>query len=138
MRRMGALVLRPPLVPTRLQPQAVLQAVTDRSRAAVSAVVGVLIELIDLNQIVAKIDVNAIAAQLDVEAIIDQIDLDALVQHVMEDVDLPTIIRNSTGVMASESVLSMRMQGFAADERVSNIVDKLMLRQGTRKTQLRK
>lgn len=137
MRRMGALVLRPPLVPAALQPQAVLGAVTDRSRAAVSAVIDVLLELIDLNKIIAKVDVNAIAAQLDVEAVIDQIDLEALVQHVIEEVDLPTIIRNSTGVMASESVLSMRMQGFAADERVSNIVDKLMLRQGTRKTQLR-
>ena len=72
MRRVGALVLRPPLVPAALQPQAVLETVADRSRAVVSAAVDVLLELIDLNKIAAKIDVNAIAARLDLDVMIDR------------------------------------------------------------------
>lgn len=137
MRRVRAVVLRPPLVPAILQPQTVLQAIADRNRALVTAAVGAVLDLIDLNSILAKIDVNAIAARLDVAAMLDRLDLDALAQQLIEDVDLPSIIRNSTGTMASEGVLTMRMQGFAADERVGRVVDKLMLRRGARKTHVR-
>ena len=44
-------------------------------------------------------------------------------------IDLPGIIRSSTGSMASEGLREVRRQGIGADERVAHVVDRLLHRQ---------
>lgn len=187
-------VLRPPLVPERLQPMTWLQAKAQEGRVArvratpvlegiVPAVVpavldridltalvldrvklgqiidevdvnGIvervdlvrivdrlpidrIIERLDVDAIVARVDIDAVAARIDLDRVIERIDLAALAREVIDDIDLPEIIRESTGVMTSEAVVGMRMQGIQADERLSQIVDRVLLRNSQRKTQLR-
>lgn len=89
---------------------------------------------LDTDAIAARIDVDAIAARIDIERIIDRIDLAALTEDVMDSVDLPEIIRQSTGSLASESVLEVRLQSIEADQAVNRFVDRL-LRRGRRHTQ---
>ena len=93
-----------------------------------------VIAQIDLNKIAAGIDVNAIAARLDIDAVIDRIDLAGIANEVINEIDLPDIIRESSGAMASETVLSMRSRGIEADETVSRIVDRILLRRRARNT----
>jgi hypothetical protein len=60
--------------------------------------------------------------------VLDELDLAAVVDEVLDEIDLPDIIRESTGTMASDTVRNVRMQGVSADEAVTRIVDRLLLR----------
>jgi hypothetical protein len=88
-------------------------------------------ERVDLDAIVAAVDIDAIASRLDVEAVIDRLDLAGLAEQVIEAVNLPEIIRDSTGSMASEAVRGVRMQSIEADEAVGRVLDRVFRRRRT-------
>jgi hypothetical protein len=129
-RPVAGLVLRPPLVPTPLQPHTWLVALARQGHAfrerATPQVEAVLTQVID-----------GVVAHIDVNALLDRLDLNTMARQVVADIDLAEIIRDSTGTLASETVRGLRMQGIEADERVSRIVDKALLRRNVRKTQVR-
>jgi hypothetical protein len=127
----------------------------DVDRVVSRADLGEIIARIDLDELVGRVDVDAVARRLDLDAVLDRpdftamilrhLDLDALVEaflahidmvalaeEVIDGVDLPEIIRDSTGTMASDTVRGARMQGIAADEAVGRAVDRLLLRRGRR------
>ena len=85
-------------------------------------------ERVDLDALVREVDIDAVAARLDIDAVIDRIDLAGLAQEVMDALDVPALIRGSTASVASESVQDVRLQTIAADEAVSRVVDRLLLR----------
>jgi hypothetical protein len=143
------LALEPPLVPHAVRPRRLVEAATRRGRAErlaarraveqavavlVPAVVARLTELVpisdlikqsvDIDALVADVDIDAIAARIDVEAIIARIDLGALAEEVIATVDLPGIIRQSSGAMTSESVRGARMHAIEADRAVERLVDR--------------
>jgi hypothetical protein len=89
---------------------------------------------IDLDRIVARIDVDAVVAGVDLNAIVDRLDVVGIAEEVINEVDLPEIIRDSTGSMASQVVRDARMQSIDADEAVSRLVDRLLRRRGQRFT----
>lgn len=90
-------------------------------------------ERVDLDGIVATVDIDAVAARIDLDAVIERIDLAGLAQDVIAEVDLPEIIRESSGAMASDTVRGVRMQGIAADEAVARAVDRFRLRRSHRR-----
>ena len=94
-------------------------------------------ERVDLDAIVAGVDIDAIAARIDIDAVIARIDLVGIAQEVIDEIDLPEIIRESTGSMASETVRGVRMQGIAGDEALGRVVDRILLRRKARKTEAR-
>jgi hypothetical protein len=85
-------------------------------------------ERVDLDALVATVDLDAVAGRLDLAAVIDRIDLVGLAEDVIAEVDLPGIIRESTGSMASDTVLGVRMQSISGDEALGRAVDRLRLR----------
>lgn len=89
---------------------------------------------VDIDAIVTRLDIDAIAQRLDIGAVIDRIDLVALADEIIEGIDLPEIIRASTGTVASEVVRGVRLQTIDADEAVARIVDRLFLRRRRRAT----
>jgi len=89
---------------------------------------------IDLDAIVDRIDIDAIVARVNVEAVVRQVDLIALAEEIVEGIDLPEIIRESTGSMASDVVRDARMQSIDADEAISRLVDRFLLRRRARRT----
>ena len=84
---------------------------------------------VDLERIIDRIDVDAVVARADFDKVIAKLDLIELAEFVVEGIDLPGIIRSSTGSMASEGLREVRRQGIGADERVSHVVDRLLRRQ---------
>ena len=112
------------------------------SRVDLDAVVGrldldrIVRERVDLDGIVATVDIDAVAARIDIAAVIDRIDLVGLAEDVIAEVDLPEIIRESTGSMASETVRGVRMQGITADEAVGRAVDRFRLVRSRRRQPL--
>jgi hypothetical protein len=93
---------------------------------AVQIVQQVLAEL-DLTALVRdNVDVNAIAREVDIDAIISRIDLIGLADVVIDGVDLPTIIRQSTTSVTAEVMTDVRTQGERADDLVTGLVDRML------------
>jgi hypothetical protein len=92
---------------------------------------------VDLDAIVNRIDLDAVAARLDADRVVARVDLDAIVrrldlvgiaQEVIDAVDLPELIRHSTGALTSDSVRTVRTEARHADDVVSGVVDRLLHR----------
>jgi hypothetical protein len=93
-----------------------------------------IVERVDVDAVAARLDVDAVAARLDVEAVIARLDLSAIAREVLDEIDLPEIIRESSGAMASETVRGVRMQSIDADRAVSRAIDRMLLRHRERAT----
>jgi hypothetical protein len=94
-----------------------------------------IVARVNLNQVMARVDVNAIVSTVDIDAIVSRVDLGKIANEVIADIDLPEIIWESSSGMASESVVGVRMQGRAADERINRIVDRVLRRRRDRNTE---
>ncbi|GAB2637560.1 hypothetical protein ABI214_18400 [Prescottella soli] len=88
-----------------------------------------IVDRVDIGRIVDRVDVDAIAAKVDVDAVIERIDLVGLSNEVIDGVDLPRIIRESTSSMSTEAVRGARTQGMAADDAVAGFVGRLFGRE---------
>ena len=138
------------LVREHLDLDAVVAGV-DLDGAAARLDVDAVVARADLDAAVARVDLDAAVARVDLDAIVKRLDLTALVlervdlerlvdavlaetdlvglaQEVIDGVDLPAIIRESTGSMASDTVRGARMQSIVADEALGRAVDRLLLR----------
>jgi predicted RNase H-like nuclease len=89
---------------------------------------------IDVDAIVERIDIDAIVSRVDIDAIVQRLDLVALAEEVVNGIDLPEIIRESTGSMASEVVRDVRIQSIDADVAIARIVDRIIRRRRARHT----
>jgi hypothetical protein len=95
--------------------------------------INAILDRLDLTTVVnERVDINAVAGTIDVDSIIDRIDLVTLAQDVIAAVDLPEIVRQSSGSLASETVRSVRMQSIEADRAVERLVDRLLARRRPR------
>jgi hypothetical protein len=124
------------IVVRRLDVNAVVDQVDlDRlmTRIDLDGIVGRL----DVDRIADRIDVNKIAERIDVDAILERVDLDdvverlnpvALAQRVIEEIDLATIIRESTGTLTEETLDGIRVRSMDADTSLARLVSKLGLR----------
>jgi hypothetical protein len=111
----------------------------DLTELAISRVdVERVVEAVDLDRVAARIDLQAIVDRLDLQRITDRIDVEAIVRRldlaaiateVIDEIDLPRIVRESTGSMATETVEGIRAQGMSADRAVSRLVDRLLRRE---------
>lgn len=89
---------------------------------------------LDLTQLVIdRVDIDELVAQADFDAVIDRVPIVSLANYVIEEIDLPQIIRQSTGGIATEGVNAIRVQGVSADQLVSRLADRILLRRGGRK-----
>ena len=88
-----------------------------------------ILDRVDLNEIAKeRLDINAVVRTVDIDSIIDRIDLVALANEVIDEIDLPGIIRQSSGSLASESVRNVRIQSIEADRAVERVIDRFRLR----------
>lgn len=91
--------------------------------------IGRILDRIDLDAVVARVDLDAAVARVDLDAAVHSLDLIALADEIMDGVDLPRIIRESTGSLTTEAVRGVRSQGMAADEAVSGFIGRLLGRE---------
>jgi hypothetical protein len=77
--------------------------------------------------------VDAIARRIDLDAIVDRLDLVDLTNRAIDGIDLPEIIRESTGSISGDMVRGVRMHGIEADQAVTSLVSRL-LRRGPRQS----
>ncbi|MGY1736108.1 hypothetical protein [Geodermatophilus sp. SYSU D00684] len=89
---------------------------------------------VDLDAAVDRVDLDRAAARLDLDAAALRMDLAGLARYVVEVIDLPGLLRASTGSVTSEVVRSVRDQGADADRAVERVVDRLLRRHARRAT----
>ena len=80
-------------------------------------------------QVLQRLDITAIVDEyVDVEHIVENVDLVAITNQIIAEIDLPEIIRQSTGSVASETLRGVRMQAITADDAVSRLGERFRLR----------
>ena len=87
-----------------------------------------VVDRIDPTAIVDRLDLDAVAARIDVEKILERLDLVAIAEGVIDELDLTSIIRESTETMASETVGGVRVQSVRADQLVARVLDRALFR----------
>lgn len=87
-----------------------------------------VIEKADIEAVVRRVDLDAVATRLDIDAIIDRVDLVGMARYLMDELEVPEIIRESTGALAAESIEQLRIQGIRADRFVSHLLDRIVRR----------
>jgi hypothetical protein len=96
-------------------------------------------EQVDLDEIVARVDLDAVVERLDLDAIVARVDLDAVVarmdlgriaKEVIDELDLPALIRESTEGVTGEAVDDLRYGAVDADRAVERVVDRIFRRKG--------
>ena|GEM_PF-2093304 len=103
-------------------------------QVALGRVVTAALDQIDLTEVVlSRVDlervVTAALDTLDLTALVQQrVDIAGLAEDVVDEIDLPEIIRASTGGIAAEGIRTVRMHSVGADEAVSRLADKWLLR----------
>jgi hypothetical protein len=104
----------------------------DINRVVGSLDLDAIVAGVDINRVVASLDLDAIVAGIDVGKVIEGIDLETIAREVIDAIDLPEIVRESSGAMASDTVRGVRLRTVEADEQVNRIVDRLLGRRHPR------
>ena len=99
------------------------------SRVDLRVVIEAALDQLDLTDIVVqRVDVDRIVAQANVEDVIDRVPMIQIADYIIEEIDLPQIIRESTGGIAMDAFTSTRLSAARTDDFVSRLVDALLLR----------
>lgn len=115
-------------VAARLDPDPVVLRV-DVDAVAARVDLGALIARVDPDAVAKRLDVDAVAARVDLDAVVARLDLPRIVLEVINAIDLPEIVRESSGSAASEVVRGIRAESVQADDAVARVVDRLLRRQ---------
>ena len=112
------------------------------ARVDVEAIIGrididAIVAKVDVDAVASRIDLDTIAARLDADAVVGRVDLDAVVarldlagiaREVIDEIDLPEIVRESTRTLSSETVRGLRAEGMHADDAVARFVGRVFRR----------
>ena len=134
-RPLATAVARAPVPGTSVVPGAWVGGLAARGQSVrrvageqVSGVLDVVVPAV-VGQVVQRVDITGIVEQyVDIDRIAGGMDLVSLTNEVIAEVDLPEIIRGSTGSVASETLRGVRMQSISGDDAVTRIVDRFRLR----------
>lgn len=91
------------------------------AQAVLSIIVAAVLDELDLTAIVR----DRLSAEA-IELVIARIDLVGLANQVIDGVDLPSIIRDSTNSVTAEVMTDVRTQGERADDAVAGFVDRVL------------
>lgn len=125
----------------RFATETTIYLVTESTKAVANSIldtvvpvaVNAVVSRIDINKIVKEhVDVNEIVAQADITPILDRVPMTEIADYVIEEIDLPSLVRESTGGVADGLLGTIRFQAIQTDNFVSEIIDKVFFRRKTR------
>lgn len=120
-----ALVLSPPLVPEPYQPRRLVELLALRGAQQREELIRELAAVLDKT---VPFVVDELLRRVDMDAVIARLDMAKLAEDIISSVDLPEIIRESTGAVSSEAVREVRMRGISADEAVARAMERFLPR----------
>jgi hypothetical protein len=87
-----------------------------------------LLDGIDMDRLLDRIDMERLTARIDIEALLDRVDMPAVASSVIDDLDIPQVIREATADTASEGVRDVRLRGVEADRAIRRAVNRILSR----------
>lgn len=95
--------------------------------------VNAIVEQVDIDELLKRVDIDAIVQRVDIDALLERVDIDGIVKRVdlqalMADIGLQDIVRQSTGVLASDSVKLVRVRTMNGDVLLSRVIDRILHR----------
>jgi hypothetical protein len=107
--------------------QRVLLETFDRT---ITNVIEIVLDRIDLTQLVIeRVDVDKIIEKrVNIDTVIERADVIGVARDVVQQLDLPEIIRESSSTMGMETMEGLRVRGMDADRSLSRLVDKILNR----------
>jgi len=150
-RRMGSvgrpvlqLMLRPPVVSRTHQPGTWLDDLSRQGglrRAELARRLGSVLDVVVpglVEQVLRRldatglihtyVDLDEVITEVDIEAVVSRVDLVTLVKEVIDELDLPEMVRESTSAMASESVRGLRMHSISGDDAIGRAIARVRSR----------
>jgi len=100
----------------------------DLDQLAAGLDVTAVVDRVDLDAVAARIDADRVVARVDLDAVVARLDLVGIAQSVIDAIDLPEIVRESTGALSSDAVRAVRAESRRADDRVAGLFDRLLRR----------
>jgi hypothetical protein len=97
--------------------------------------VNAIVERVDVDDVVASVDLDGVVARIDMDAIVRRIDVVSIAQTVIDELDIPALVRDSSATMATETVGGIRVQAVNADRVVARAVDRMLFRRTQRSPQ---
>ena len=114
----------------------VVFSVDDGLSAALRWFAGAALDRLDVTALVRDhVDLDALVATVDLDPIVERLDLLGLAAFIIDGIDLPAIIRESTGGITSDALRGARLRSYGADETVARAIDRVLLRHRARDTQ---
>jgi hypothetical protein len=101
----------------------------DMERLAREFPIETIVDRLDVNSVADRLDTDRVIARTDVLGIVQRLDLAEIAVEVIDEIDLPRLVRESSGIMANETVQTVRVQGMNADHLVSRVVDRVLRRE---------
>jgi len=90
--------------------------------------VGRLLDRIDVEQVVDRVDANALVQRVDVQGILARVDMVGIVAEVLDEIDIGSIVRESTGSITGDAVDGARVTAMRLDGFVGRVADRVLLR----------
>ncbi|MBV9922068.1 MAG: hypothetical protein JOY78_14605, partial [Pseudonocardia sp.] len=90
--------------------------------------VAAIVHRVDLDAAATRVDADRLVARVDLDAIVARLDLVGIAQTVIDAIDLPEIVRESTGALSSDAVRAVRAESRRADDRVAGLLDRVLRR----------
>jgi hypothetical protein len=110
--------------------KAVANSVLD---TVIPVAVNAIVSRVDINGIVREhVNVNEIVSQADINPILDRVPMTEIADYVIEEIDLPSLVRESTGGVADGILNTVRFQAVETDNFISGIVDRVFFRKKMR------
>src|SRR4051812_38646513 len=83
---------------------------------------------VDLDRAVSLVNLDAVAARIDIDAVLDRVDLVGIAGDIIAELNIPEMVRVSSGSLATGLVHDTRLQSMDADAAVNRVVDRFLLR----------
>ena len=116
--------------------RAVLSTVDHQLTALANRLAAAAFDRLDVTALVVDhVDLDGVVAVVDVDAVLARIDLLGLATYIIEGIDLPVLIRESTGGVTTEVLRGARQHSYEADQTVARVIDRMLLRHRGRETQ---
>jgi len=117
----------------RFATETTVYLVTESTKAIANSILDTVVP-VAVNAVVSRIDMNEIVAQADITPILDRVPMTEIADYIIEEIDLPSLVRESTGGVADGLLGTLRFQAIQTDNFVSDIVDRIFFRRKMRAT----
>jgi hypothetical protein len=110
-----------------------LAALLDLDAAVARVDLDAAVARVDLDAAVARVDLDAAVARVDVDRVVETVNMAVIIEiarQVVDAINLPLIIRESSGGVAADLVTDVRLQTIDADASFARLLDKVFRRGG--------